>query len=87
MSAIIEDYRDTLPYRYPSTSTDTYTFTSNSPSQEEFQKLKEEVQELKELLIKAKLFDEKTGQPDCEMDEKVDFIKKLGRFRWGWIWV
>lgn len=46
-------------------------------SVDEFNALKKEIEELKKLLLAAKKFDEATGQPDCEMDEKVGFIKKL----------
>ena len=49
-------------------------------SKEEFDALKKEVEELKQLLKAAKKFDEETGQPDCHMDDKVDFIKKLAEY-------
>ena len=49
-------------------------------SKEEFEALKKEVEELKQLLKAAKKFDEETGQPDCHMDDKVDFIKKLAEY-------
>jgi hypothetical protein len=43
----------------------------------EFDKLKEEFEALKELLKAAKIYDDTTGQPNCEMDEKVALIKKV----------
>lgn len=46
-------------------------------SQEEFDKLKKEVQELKELIKAAQKFDAATNQPDCELDAKIDLIKKI----------
>ena len=46
-------------------------------SREEFDALKKEMEELKKLLKAAKEYDEKTGQPDCHMDEKVELIKKI----------
>jgi hypothetical protein len=49
-------------------------------SKEEFEALKKEVEELKQLLKAAKKFDEETGQPDCHMDDKVEFIKKLAEY-------
>jgi hypothetical protein len=49
-------------------------------SKEEFEALKKEVEELKQLLKAAKKFDDETGQPDCHMDDKVDFIKKLADY-------
>ena len=57
-----------------------YTRVSTPVSIEEFAALKKEVEELKRLLKAAKKFDEETGQPDCHMDDKVDFIKKLAEF-------
>lgn len=49
-------------------------------SREEFEALRKEVQELKKLLKAAKHFDEVTGQPDCEVDEKVALIKKIAEY-------
>lgn len=46
-------------------------------SREEFEALKKEVQEMKELLIKAKEYDRANNEPDCEMDEKVALLKKI----------
>lgn len=43
----------------------------------EFNALRDEMEELKLLLKAAKRFDEKTGQKDCQMDEKVELIKRL----------
>lgn len=50
------------------------------PSREEFDRLKKEVEELKLLLKAAQKFDEATGQPHCEQDEKIAFIKKIAEF-------
>ena len=49
-------------------------------SKQEFEALKKEVEELKQLLKAAKKFDEETGQPDCHMDDKVECIKKLAEY-------
>lgn len=43
----------------------------------EFEALRAEIQELRTLLLAAKAFDEATGQPDCEVEEKVGLIKRL----------
>lgn len=50
------------------------------PSQAEFDALRREVADLKELLLKAKAYDAATGQPDCEMAEKVALLKKVAEF-------
>ncbi len=41
--------------------------------------LKREMEELKKLLVAAKKYDEATGQPDCEMEDKVALIKKVAK--------
>lgn len=46
-------------------------------TREEFEALRKDVLELKELLKAAKKFDEATGQPNCEKEEKVELIKKI----------
>ena len=43
----------------------------------EFDQLKRDMQELKELLKAAKRYDEATGQRDCEMEEKIALIRKF----------
>lgn len=46
-------------------------------SKEEVDALRQEVQELRELLAAARKFDKATGQKDCEQGEKVALIKRL----------
>lgn len=48
-------------------------------SREEFDALKREVVEMKELLRRAKLYDEKNGEPACEIDEKMDLLRKVAK--------
>ena len=67
----IAPYPDTYPYPQQ-----TQPFPSG-PSQKVFDDLKKEVQEMHELLRRAKLYDEQTGQPDCEMEDKVALLKKI----------
>ena len=51
-------------------------------SREEYEReiaaLKKEVLDMKELLIKAKEYDEKNNEPHCEMEQKIAFLKKVG---------
>jgi hypothetical protein len=68
-----------VPYPAQPSAVPVPTFTP-AVSKEEFEALKKEVEELKQLLKAAKKFDEETGQPDCHMDDKVDFIKKLAEY-------
>lgn len=53
------------------------TFTINPVSREEFEALKRDVEEMKALLIRAKEYDRRNNEPDCEMAEKVALIKKV----------
>lgn len=46
-------------------------------SREEFDALKRDVEEMKALLKRAKSYDERNGEPDCEIDEKMDLLRKL----------
>ena len=56
-----------------------YGLPITGPSQKDFDDLKKEVMDLKELLLRAKKYDEDNNEPDCEMDEKVALIKKIGQ--------
>lgn len=49
------------------------------PTREEFDQLKREVLELRELLKKAKAYDEANGEPNCEMEEKMDLLRKVAK--------
>lgn len=84
VSNLGDDYGRTFPDRWPgwypttpSTGTSTVITIPPAVSREEFEALKKEVTELVKLLKAAKIYDEATGQPDCEMDEKVELIKQL----------
>lgn len=68
---------DTAPYKVNPLADSWKYFITPEVSIEDFEKLKNEVEELKKLLIAAKIFDEKTGQKDCENDKKVEMIKKI----------
>lgn len=85
VSNIGDNYRDNFQPRWPNVPIQpNYVPSQTRPllpvSREEFEALKKEVEELKVLLKAAKKFDEQTNQPDCHMDDKVDFIKKLAQY-------
>ena len=46
-------------------------------SREEFDELKRQVLEMKELLKRAKKYDEDNGEKDCELDEKMALLRKV----------
>ena len=85
VSNIGDNYRDNFQPRWPNVPIQPTIYPNQTipllpVSREEFEALKKEVEELKVLLKAAKKFDEQTNQPDCHMDDKVDFIKKLAEF-------
>lgn len=57
----------------------TVTSWPQSPTQQEFDKLKKEVLEMKELLRKAKIYDEKNNEPNCEIEDKMNFLREVAK--------
>jgi hypothetical protein len=55
-----------------------YTFTTGV-SQEEFDKLKQEVKDMKELLKRAKIYDEQNNEPDCEIEGKIALLRDIAK--------
>ncbi len=85
VSMVGDDIRDRWSRRYPwieeSPLRPEWPF-SPAPSppevyKQEFEALKREVEDLKALLKRAKKYDEDNGEPDCEVDEKVEIIKRV----------
>lgn len=68
----IEDWRKTA-------TTDIKIKLQDTVTQDEFEKLKKEVEEMKVLLQKAKDIDKATGQPDCEMESKVALLEAVAK--------
>ena len=52
-------------------------FPPHQVTRREFEALREEVSELGKLLRAAKAYDDATGQPDCETEEKLAALRKL----------
>lgn len=46
-------------------------------TREEFEALRKEVQEMAALMRRAKDYDERTGQKDCENDAKMAILRKV----------
>lgn len=87
VSNVGDYFKDTMPIRHPwydprrnEPIVPNQTIPFTSPSRQEFEALKNEVQELKKLLEAAKAYDTATGQHECEMDEKIKFIKQVADF-------
>ena len=84
VSNIGDRYRDMFPERHPwalpYVNPEPWWVPTKGPTEEEFNALKKEVEELRKLLKAAKKFDEATGQPHCEQEEKIAFIKRLADY-------
>ena len=69
------------PFRQPTPNTPDNPFFVNwptpGPTQAEFDALKKEVTDMKELLKRAKIYDEKNNEPNCEIEDKMDFLRKV----------
>lgn len=55
----------------------TTPYIGGGPSQLEFNNLKREVEDLKALLARAKEYDKKNNEPDCEVEAKYAFIREI----------
>lgn len=82
VSNIGDGWAEKFPHHWPQIPPNPppkFNIIQSGISKADFDALKKEVQELKKLLEAAKKFDEATGQPDCEMDEKVKLIKAIAK--------
>lgn len=81
VSMVTEYWKDNNLPKYPSIATYPITGMNSWPpptvSRAEFDALRKDMQELRELLVAAKKFDDATNQPNCEKEENVKFLKKL----------
>lgn len=76
----IKPYVD--PYTFPDYSQ--WTFVNPGVTKEEFESFKKEIMKeldiFKELLQGAKEYDKRNNEPNCEMEDKVAFIKKVAEW-------
>lgn len=76
-SMIIDYYNDKWRNPQPWTQIPVSIPVHPNITREEFDALKRDVLEMKELLKRAKKYDEDNGEPDCEMEEKVALVRKV----------
>jgi len=83
VSMIGDHYRDkfTNPQQWPGiqpyVNPSQRVFESPDPvSRREFEALKLEVAEMKLLLARAREYDQRNGEPACEMEEKVAILRR-----------
>ena len=79
VSMVGDHYRDNWERRYPSIVPNVPSYLPSQVTREEFDNLKRQVGEMTELLKRAKKYDEDNGEPDCEMDEKMDLLRKVAK--------
>lgn len=69
----------TWPYETKPWVTPMVPWDPNKVSREEFDRVVRELEDLKQLLKRAKKYDEDNNEPDCEIDEKVETLKKIAK--------
>ncbi len=74
-----DKWKDQFPLTPQNPTNVNYTF-GQGITREEFNALKREVETMKELMKRAKVYDEENNEPYCEMDEKVALLKKMAEF-------
>lgn len=73
-ASVFKNLQNPIPLTAPP-----YTSNIQPNYQHQIDDLRHEMEELKKLLLAAKEYDKNTGQPDCEMEEKVELIKRLAK--------
>ena len=83
-SMVGDHYREWIPHTYPQIQPimpvpgkEPKIIIGGEITREEFDALKKDVEQMKELLERAKKYDEDNGEPDCEVDDKVAFLKAV----------
>lgn len=77
VSMIGDHYMDKWKFPSPGRPWDGSTSMPSEVSRMEFEELKKEVLEMKEILKRAKKYDEDNNEPDCEIDEKMAVLRKV----------
>lgn len=62
---------------YPSTTIPALPELPGFIAREEFDELKRDVAEMKALLKRAKQYDEEHNEPNCEMEEKIEILRRM----------
>lgn len=83
VSMIADDFRRHHPniddyWKWGTPLNPTPTTVGPSPTRQEFEDMKRELEELKKRLEIGKQEDIDNGEPDCEMDEKIEIFRRLG---------
>jgi hypothetical protein len=79
VSMVADHYQGLLTTQYPWIPQPNQTTITEYVMKHEFEALKRDVENMKALLQRAKEYDERNGEPHCEMDEKVDLLKRIAK--------
>jgi|GEM_PF-2158867 len=63
----------------PPTSVPNWIVPVEQVTRQEFDELKRQVEEMKALLKRAKAYDEANNEPDCEVDEKMETLRRVAK--------
>ena len=79
VSMVGDFYGDKFRKYHPiiTSSGDSTNYIFSTVSRDEFDALKKEVEDMKELLRRAKIYDEVNDEKDCEIEEKMEFLRKV----------
>lgn len=75
-----DEYRrrlDELQKQWPSWTPSQPLTSIPRKLEQDLAQLRKDFEEFKKLILSAKEYDEKTGQPDCELESKKDSIRKI----------
>lgn len=64
---------------WPSTQPPLNVTIHNPVTREEFDALKRDVEEMKALLKRAKEYDERNGEAECELEERMAVLRKVAK--------
>lgn len=64
---------------WPKWPDDNKTYPAPSVSRIEFNELKKQVEEMIALMKRAKKYDADNNEPDCEIEDKIGFIRKVAK--------
>ena len=81
VSMVADHYRDMFVPKpwFPKPGVPWHVSPPSAVSREEFDELKRQVSEMAELLKRAKIYDERNNEPDCEIEEKMELLRKVAR--------
>lgn len=77
VSMVGDHYRDLWSPRFPDWTTPGTVRLPPDISRQEFDDLKRQVDEMAKLLRRAKIYDRENDEPDCEIDEKMELLRKV----------